>query len=275
MALSSEELVAALTGRFPEDSEDLRQALEVFQAQRLTSCDRLAKLNDSQWQRLGLPIGIETILRDAVAAAAESPSGPRTSAALSARRSDGAASQKALARAKQHSEGLPTEEGLRHRHGGGATREARPGNTTALASPLPVSANAGGPEQKGLLDLTPPPELDLMWQQLLEDTLPPDKRNALQETWKHTASDQDRYMLFLEYSSYLRKTEINEEERAERRKQLEPLMKELGVRPDEDEATEYSDSLMWCVLITVILFLAGVVHYAYTAPAPLHDDQAL
>merc|ERR1712187_90021 len=115
-------------------------------------------------------------------------------------------------------------------------------------------------EPKGLLsplDLTPPDDLDLLWQQLLEDTLPPDKRAALQDSWENTEGDQEKYMMFLEYSSYLRKPEITEEEKEERRKQLEPLMKEFGLGGGEEESS-WQGALVWFVFIAVILFVAGL-----------------
>lgn len=73
---SSAELIASLAQRFPEDAEDLQAALEVLRKHRLCSGDRLARLSDSQWERLCLPIGIELILRDgasALRAAAPAP----------------------------------------------------------------------------------------------------------------------------------------------------------------------------------------------------------
>merc|ERR1719408_897779 len=111
------------------------------------------------------------------------------------------------------------------------------------------------------MDLTPPADLEPLWQQLLEDTLPPDKRSALQESWEQAGSDHDRYMMFLEYSSYLRKPEITEEEKEERRKQLEPLMKEFGLK-SEDEESGFSTVLLWSIIIAVILFIAGVIYYS-------------
>lgn len=67
-AASAEELIAVLAKRFPDDAEPLREALEVLRRHRLLSGDRLNRLSDGQWERLGLPIGIELILRDAASA---------------------------------------------------------------------------------------------------------------------------------------------------------------------------------------------------------------
>merc|ERR1719159_1093593 len=103
------------------------------------------------------------------------------------------------------------------------------------------------------MDLTPPPELDLLWRQLLEDCLPPDKRAALHKTWEEAGDDNDRYMMFLEYSSYLRKPEITEEEKAERRKQLEPLMQEFGLLAEEEESGGQTMLLM-ALLVGLLCF---------------------
>lgn len=291
--VSTQELVQELIERFPDDQEDLNDALEVLKKQRLNSCDRLAKLNDSQWGRLGVPMGIETILRDAVEAVQRGAAALAEEAAAPAPVPEPPAPapppQPQRSRGRQSGlddDGeLPLEpfepEGLRRRGGQGSS-EPRPGASR--------SSNSGGgyegssqqksapAERKGLLsamDLTPPPDLPLLWQQLLEDTLPPDKRAALQDSWEQTGSDHDKYMMFLEYSSYLRKPEITEEEKEERRKQLEPLMKEFGIRSDMEEESAWQGAFVWCVLVAVILFVAGVVYYSYAQPEALHDVQAL
>jgi len=100
------------------------------------------------------------------------------------------------------------------------------------ARPRPL---ASVKEPIGSADFTPPPDLEPLWQRLLEDCLPPDRRQALQENWNDVGSDYDRYMMFLEYSSYLRKQEVTEEEKKERRKQLEPLMQEFGLTAEDEE----------------------------------------
>mmetsp|Transcript_71087 Transcript_71087/g.123294 ORF Transcript_71087/g.123294 Transcript_71087/m.123294 type:complete len:295 (-) Transcript_71087:88-972(-) len=293
--VSTQELVEELIERFPDDQEDLNDALEILKKQRLTSCERLAKLNDSQWGRLGVPMGIETILRDAVEAV-------QRGAAVLAEEAEApapvpeplpSAPPPHLQRPRARQSGLdddgelPLEpfepEGLRRRAGQGSS-EPRPGASRNWSSDSgggyegPSQQKSGSGERKGLLsamDLTPPPDLELLWQQLLEDTLPPDKRAALQDSWEQTGSDHDKYMMFLEYSSYLRKPEITEEEKEERRKQLEPLMKEFGLRSDMEEESAWQGAFVWCVLVAVILFVAGVVYYSYAQPEALHDSTAL
>lgn len=279
---TTQELVETLVQRFPDDAEDLREALEILQKQRIGSCDRLAKLNDNQWQRLGVPIGIETILRDAVdeisRSQAELPADTRTSQTQDRQpmQPSPAAPKQLISRHRQDEDDdheLPLEpfeeEGLRQRGGGKA-------NGNSSMNSKGEAQNDGG-ERKGLLsplDLTPPPELDLMWHQLLEDTLPPDKRAALNETWNQVGNDHDKYMMFLEYSSYLRKPEITEEEKEERRKQLEPLMKEFGLRSEEEESS-WQGAILWFVLVACILFVASLVYFFYMSPETLHDSQAL
>merc|ERR1712007_202508 len=103
------------------------------------------------------------------------------------------------------------------------------------------------------------------------DCLPPDKRGALQEQWEQTKDVQDKYMMFLEYSSYLRKPEITEEDKVERKKRLEPLMKEFGLNygGEEDEKEGWGGVLMWLMAFAVMLLIAAGVYYSYRNPKPL------
>ncbi|CAJ1401028.1 unnamed protein product, partial [Effrenium voratum] len=71
------------------------------------------------------------------------------------------------------------------------------------------------------------------------------------------------YMLFLEYSSYLRKQEVTEEEKAERRKQLEPLLKQYGL--DNLTEQEQQGSCTW-ILMACLVLLAATVFYYYGMP---------
>jgi len=287
-----QDLVETLISRFPEDAEDLREALTVMQQQRLTSVERLQKLNDSQWQRLGLTIGIESIIRDELAAPAEAaaativeaqfepPARPQT-AAPSRPSAEWSYSQSSIAsrgysQACDDDDSLPLEayeptEGLHRRSAGGRRQEVKK---------QPDRQSPASGQQKGLLgpmDFTPPPDLELLWQQLLEDTLPPDKRASLQDSWDATPDDSDRYMMFLEYSSYLRKPEVTEEEKEERRKQLEPLMREFGLKPDDDEHGDsgWQSFVVWSLLIGFVLFFAGVIYFVYARPDPAYELGAL
>ncbi|CAK8985348.1 unnamed protein product [Durusdinium trenchii] len=97
-----------------------------------------------------------------------------------------------------------------------------------------------------------------MWHELLEDTLPPDKRPLLQASWERAESPSERYMLFLEYSSYLRKQEVSEEEKEERRKQLEPLLKQYGLDKEESDESSWT----WMIMLSLLALLAAVVYYA-------------
>lgn len=51
--LDDQELIATLSAAHPDDAEDLAEALQVLQRQKITSLDRLAKLTESQWGSLG------------------------------------------------------------------------------------------------------------------------------------------------------------------------------------------------------------------------------
>eukprot|EP00931_Biecheleriopsis_adriatica_P014506 TRINITY_DN11634_c0_g1_i1.p1 TRINITY_DN11634_c0_g1~~TRINITY_DN11634_c0_g1_i1.p1 ORF type:complete len:286 (+),score=93.75 TRINITY_DN11634_c0_g1_i1:28-858(+) len=274
---SAEELIDVLKGRHPDDAEDLSEALQVFQKQKLHSLERLAKLSDSQWQRLGLPLGIEALLKEEVEAAAAmtdasrgagcsaapSPPSPARAVESTARRP-----QRRGLEEREEEEAAEEEEAGLYRRGGGRKRVSSEAESRQ-------SAKAQQP-QRGLLgdtELQAPPDLEELWQQLLEDTLPPDKREALQASWQATPHANDRYMMFLEYSSYLRKQEISEEEKKERRKQLEPLMKQYGL--DNLDESESGGALVWIVLLGILMFITGVVYYTYSRVDAEHDVNSL
>lgn len=275
MALPTQDFIASLAERFPEDADDLNEALEDLQKQKLGTCERLARLNDGQWQRLGLPLGIESLIRDELAAlmAPPAPAPPRAPIAKPGprRAAPPAAPVRRPPSSPEYSDDddgqIPLEPyvppaGLRKR--GGDSRESVSGSLRKV------------PEKKGLIDpleLHPPSDLENLWRNLLEDTLPPDKRPSLQATWDMAEDDHEKYMLYLEYSSYLRKPELTEEEKAERRKQLEPLMAELGVRDPFEE--ESQGAILWWLLTGFIMFVGGLVYYAYSSPASSHDMTAL
>lgn len=63
---STQSLLEVLSRRFPDDADELQEACTELLRQRLGTVQRLAKLNDSQWQRLNLPMGIEAIIREEV-----------------------------------------------------------------------------------------------------------------------------------------------------------------------------------------------------------------
>lgn len=290
---STEGLVADLCRRFPDDSDDLRDALEELRRQKLNSIQRLARLSDSQWQRLGLPLGIESLIRDEVVVAAAGGTGGSAFAPVVATSSDAAMSSTARIARPREADGIGDEAdaatldledsddgqvplqpyeppaGLYQRRGDSS------GGQRSRGGPAAASKIRSG--QGGLLspmELSPPEDLDDLWQQLLEDTLPPDKRQALQASWETAGDGHDRYMMFLEYSSYLRKPEVSEEEKAERRKQLQPLMRELGVHIDAYSEGSQS-ALVWWLVACIIMLFGGIVSYLYTRSEPLpHDLQA-
>eukprot|EP00419_Tripos_fusus_P066332 CAMPEP_0172908272 /NCGR_PEP_ID=MMETSP1075-20121228/180370_1 /TAXON_ID=2916 /ORGANISM="Ceratium fusus, Strain PA161109" /LENGTH=245 /DNA_ID=CAMNT_0013766009 /DNA_START=30 /DNA_END=763 /DNA_ORIENTATION=+ len=234
-----DEFLGSVAARFPDDADDLKAAQEVFQQQRLNTCERLSKLTDGQWQRLNLPIGIEALLRDEVIAL--------TTVAANA-------SPQQRNMGNDNGE-LPLEEfepptGLHRRkvaHEG--ERFQRP--TEQGASNIPP------------IELTPPPDLEERWQELLRDTLPPDKHIALQEAWNATESTHDRYMMLLEYTSYLRKKpEASPEEQAEQRKRLEPLMRDLGINLADDELEDsgLSATAIWWLCAALVAFAVAAAY---------------
>eukprot|EP00933_Yihiella_yeosuensis_P054883 TRINITY_DN5346_c1_g2_i2.p1 TRINITY_DN5346_c1_g2~~TRINITY_DN5346_c1_g2_i2.p1 ORF type:complete len:303 (-),score=85.29 TRINITY_DN5346_c1_g2_i2:74-982(-) len=298
-----EDLIASLAARHPDEAEDLQDALEVLKRQKLNTLARLAKLNDSQWQRLGLPLGIEALLREEVEAAEageglQSLVGSQGAAESSHAKQKQSETREDLMRS---STGLPSGQeniqigsesddddvedelfteavsnekaGLYRRGQGGSRRSAE---TTPVAEQRRSRKAASS---LGRMDeLRPPPNLRELWEKLLQDTLTPDKREALEEQWNSTSNESDRYMMFLEYTSYLRKQELTEEEKAERQKQLAPLMRQYGLEHLSDEE-ESGSFIFWMVLLGIIFFMAGVIYYAHAENADphadLHDVQSL
>ena len=51
-----------------------------------------------------------------------------------------------------------------------------------------------------------PAQVDEAWQRLLEETLPPEKREALNESYEEECDPERRYHMLLEFSSYLRQS---------------------------------------------------------------------
>lgn len=270
---SVQELVASLSRKFPEEAEDLQRALEALLKQKLSSCDRLAKLNDNQWQRLELPLGIEALLREAAAtaaapaataapAAAERPvahPGPEPALSRSTARARKAPADEGEIPLEDWEPEVPPEGSFRQRRGSRVLQAEQRGSSS-FSKPVV---------------LKPPADLDVIWQELMEESLPPDKRACLQEAFDRAANDQERYMMYLEYSSYFRRPEVTPAQRAEQRKQLEPLMRELGINlgPDGDEEGKAS-VVMWLLLICLIAGLLGVVRYFFDHPH-FHDGQSL
>lgn len=307
---TTEELVNRLIEEYPEDAEDLRDALTVLLKQKLGSCERLARLGDNQWQRLAFPMGIESILMDTVSAtqvsrqapALATASAPPTRApqpAPSSMELDAPLRQAATTAAyPERSSGptrgfdedngeLPLEdfedgdtiepyrpEGLHQRRG--APRQAQHARRGRTGGPaMEPGGRTSAPPLLKPIDLQPPADLEALWHSLLEDTLPPDKRASLQSSWTNVRDPHDRYMMFLEYSSYLRQPEMSEEEKAARKKELEPLMREYGIKPDDEDDSGLQGTVLWWLVFGAVFLFAAIVYYAYTRPDPLHDLQTL
>jgi|EP00927_Polykrikos_kofoidii_P049726 hypothetical protein len=316
---SIQTLVNALIDKYPEDVDDLLDALASLQKQKLGTCQRLSRMSEHHWQRLGLPLGIESLIREELSvvqgsaadstessAAREHAVGSHTAGSAPSRSfaADSVVRPELVSETHKHKTSaadvatlpqctpapaasielvsvvadddgqVPLEphefsvEGLHHRRGDRSGSSLRRGA---------VSSSDDKEAQPNVcmdpVELIPPGDLEQLWQQLLEDTLPPDKRPALQDSWHATSNDHDRYMMFLEYSSYLRKPEVDEDEQIERKKQLEPLMRELGIR--EEEEGELQETLVAWLIVGVVVIGFGWMYYAYSRPTPLHDVQAL
>lgn len=277
--VTTHEFLGSLAARFPDDADDLKAAKEVLQQQRVTSCERLSKLTEGQWQRLNLPIGIEALLRDEVVAltAAASDAAPQRHAAASSASAGSApwpspsGSSGALPTGSDNGE-VPLEDF--EPPASGLHRRRAPREHEGSQRPMEQRTSSLPP-----IELSPPPDLEERWQELLRDTLPPDKRTALQEAWQATHSAHDRYMMLLEYTSYLRKKpEASKEEQAEQKKRLEPLMRDLGVNLGDDEFEESSGlsgtALMW-LCAGLVAFAVAAAYTSWSGPGLAHDMQAL
>jgi len=254
---SMEEFITALSSKHPDDAEDLQEAFQVLQKQKINTLERLAKLTDGQWQRLGLALGIEALLREAASEAGEA-AGERPSEASRGKATVTNSSSPAR---------FETEEPLREEATDGLFQRKAGRRAQVNSSTRSEPREREPRKEMGLLgetELLPPENLEELWQELLEDTLPPDKRDLLQASWQRTQSDSERYMLFLEYSSYLRKQEVTEEEKAERRKQLEPLLKEYGLDKPEPE----SQGCTWMMTLSLIALIAAIIYYTFRAVDP-------
>ncbi|CAK0796040.1 unnamed protein product, partial [Prorocentrum cordatum] len=107
------------------------------------------------------------------------------------------------------------------------------------------------------------------------DALPPEKRPALQASWDSVPDRYDRYMMFLEYSSYLRKQEVTEDEKQERRKHLEPLMQEFGLTTGDEEESGAQPLLLMALLVALLCFVFGVIYYSRAEPDLAQELQSL
>lgn len=105
------------------------------------------------------------------------------------------------------------------------------------------------------LHLEPPDNLEELWESLLVETLPPDKRDTLQAQWQATASVDDRYMMFLEYSSYLRRKEPTTQEKKQRREQLRPFFESHGIDrlPGDEEGERTMSMAVPCVRAEIVV----------------------
>ncbi|CAE7227782.1 cgt [Symbiodinium natans] len=262
------DFVSQLRDDHPEDAEDLGEALQVLRQQKINSLERLAKLTDGQWQRLNIPLGIESLLKEEAEAALASSTGEE-SAPLASEASAKTAPERLerLVDEVQLEEELVSESGLYRRGAGRVKMEA------SRESDGRRSAQRAEPGMLGDMELTPPHNLPELWRELLEDTLPPDKRELLQASWDRAASDSERYMLFLEYSSYLRKQEVSEEDKAETRKQLEPLLKQYGLH--EAQESDSPGSAIWFMLVALVMVIAAVIWYSYAHAETEIEAQSL
>jgi len=240
-----------LLDRYPNDAQDLEEAWKNLSSQRINDIDRLQKLSDSQWSRLNIPLGVEAIIREELETLINAPSEE------------------------------PPEEPekvLRQRKGGSTSGQGitmRPKNHFERAQ----SGSTGNTNNKPVgfsdLSLEPPDNLDEQWSQLLFDTLPPDRRDMLQKSWDEMGDDnrQDKYMMFLEYSSYLRKPENNSRDKQKTEKRMEPLLREYGLQHEVEGDSRMG--LLWLGFGVLILLCGGGYYYFFGPHVPTRHEEIL
>mmetsp|Transcript_37768 Transcript_37768/g.90716 ORF Transcript_37768/g.90716 Transcript_37768/m.90716 type:complete len:280 (+) Transcript_37768:22-861(+) len=275
-----EGLVEYLSRENPDDAEDLAEALGVLQKQKLT-VPRLAKLTEAQWARLGFPLGVETLIQEAVQTVTQHTQAPAapvaersTSASLDFGEEDSSRVSDPDASAG------PAQAVLRQRRGGGGPS---PTSSSTLRPRIRLAGRGSSealvakekPDPQPDFQLQAPEDLDTLWQDLLADCLGPDKRASLQSAYEKCSTDSERYMMFLEYSSYLRKPQLSEEERKKRMAELDPILKQYGYGDDEDGG---GTLVLWVLVIGVLVIVFAGVYYAFSGEDshfPAHDETQL
>ena len=120
-------------------------------------------------------------------------------------------------------------------------------------------------------------DVERAFRALLEETLPPEKQDALMETFEAEPDAQMRYNMLLEFSSYLRQGSANgggghsgEPYDADDKYRPKPRRSSLGLDDDDDDA-----NLCWeiCrVLLIVAAILLAVLGAAYALGNTLEPD---
>ena len=127
--------------------------------------------------------------------------------------------------------------------------------STAGGARLPA-ANSAAEGPAGRME---PAAIDAAWRELLQETLPADKQEALMETYEAETDPQTRYNMLLEFSSYLRQGA--EADDPDDKYSLKPGRGHLsgagGGRPrsfdDDDDA-----NLCW-EIVRVLLIVGGIL----------------
>ena len=139
------------------------------------------------------------------------------------------------------------------------------GSTTVAREEPPVEGPAG---------MMRPHEVDAAWRALLEETLTPDKRDALMETYEAESDPKMRYTMLLEFSSYLRQGAATMDGRQydDVDEKYKPPAFKQGLPRQPDYVHEMrgfqddDDNLCWEILRVIFIvgaILGGVVFLAY------------
>jgi len=242
----------------------------MFEKHKVTNFQRLLKLTDAQWSRLNLPLGVEASIRDAISQEFPNEQDEEGQQSLPQSNSNNInrnstngpqmTSQPKFEKDKDHffrqdANGDPDEfgeedwgaehtEGLRQRSCRRSTEndDAKEDYTPLINVPL-----------------DPPEDLHLLWEQLLEDCLPPDKRKYIMQTWNRCQDDRERYMMFLEYSSYLRSKHQTNAEKKQAQESLGPLINQyMGLGKSPNTLFTHPKVLRITKICTAVLVIAGL-----------------
>ena len=112
-------------------------------------------------------------------------------------------------------------------------------------------------------------EVDAAWRALLEETLPPDKQEALMEAYREESDPQMRYNMLLEFSSYLRQSGAGESQGYDDRDAVDPDDDKYRAKPQRPRRRQQfdDDDANLCWEITRVLLIVGGIMLAVVGAA--------
>ena len=105
-------------------------------------------------------------------------------------------------------------------------------------------------------------EVDAAWQQLLEETLPPDKQEALNETYQEETSYERKYQMLLEFSSYLRQSATNSDDSTGKaRRPIPPGARGGSYYDDDGSSLCWEISRVFLIVGAIVGLVLALVYY--------------